>query len=189
MMQVFPGRVGNTPTTFFEHEGEAFPMTENIDHKNAFDKVAMTLEGPRAMHEACSELAGFCGDLLESDHPGADFASVGEVVPEATCPFNRNLMVQVTENRDDGACSIRRDGRFWYRLPPSRGTFHCLFGKVEYWRSRYRNSLSGKSIGPTDESLGLLAGRMATRLVAEMLIRTSKDIFGGFVGWSPAVST
>ena len=85
-------------------------MTGNIDHKKYLDKVAMTLVVPRTMHEAFFELAGFCGDLLESDHPGVDFAGVEEEVHEATRKFNRNLMAQVAENRDDGARSIRRDG-------------------------------------------------------------------------------
>ena len=157
-------------------------MTENIDHEDDFDKVAMTLEVPGAMHEAFSELAGFCGDLLASDHPGADFAVVEEKAHEAL--------------RDDGARTIECVDKSWYCLPPSRGTFHCLFGKVEYWRSQYRNSMTGTSICPVDEGLGMLAGRMtvpsgklASRLVAEMPIRNAKDIFDGFVGGSPAVST
>ena len=68
-------------------------------------------------------------------------------------------MAKVAGNRDDGGRSIKRDGRSWHRLPPSRGSFHCLFG------------------------------RMAIRLLAEMSVRTAKDIFDGFVGASPVVST
>ena len=165
---------------FYRNEGE-FPMTRNIAHENDFDKGSITLELPGAWHEAFSELAVFCGDLLETDHPGADFAVV-----EA----------KAAENRDDGARTIKRDDKSWYCLPPSRGTFHCLFGQVEYDRSRYRNRTVRNSICPVDEGLGLLAGRMtvpsgklATRLVAEMPIRNAKDIFDGFVGGSPAVST
>ncbi|MCY4308958.1 MAG: hypothetical protein OXC57_11925 [Rhodobacteraceae bacterium] len=52
------------------------------------------------------------------------------------------------------------------------------------------------SICPVDESLGLPAermncpaGRMATHMLPELPIRTSRDVFDGFVGVSPAVST
>ncbi len=171
-------------------------MTENIAHEDDFDKGSITLELPGALHEAFSELAGFCGDLLETDHPGADFAVVEEKAHDTLRDFGSTLMAKVAENRDDGARTIERDNKSWYCLPPSRGTFHCLFGKVEYDRSLYRNSTVKNSICPVDEGLGLLAGRMtvpsgklATRLVAEMPIRNAKDIFDGFVGGSPAVST
>ena len=171
-------------------------MTRNITHENDFDKGSMTLELPGALYEAFSELAVFCGDLLASDHPGAAFAVVEAKAHETLRDFGRTLMAKAAENRDDGARTIERDGKSWYCLPPSRGTFHCLFGKVEYARSLYRNSTVGISICPVDEGLGLLAGRMtvpsgklATRLVAEMPIRNAKDIFDGFVGGSPAVST
>ncbi len=171
-------------------------MTENRAHENDFDKGSMTLELPGALHEAFSELAVFCGDLLETDHPGADFAVVEAKAHEALRDFGRTLMAKAAENRGDGARTIKRDDKSWYCLPPSRGTFHCLFGQVEYDRSLYRNRTVRNSICPVDEGLGLLAGRMtvpsgklATRLVAEMPIRNAKDIFDGFVGGSPALST
>ncbi len=47
-------------------------MTGNIAHENDFDKGSITLKLPGALHEAFSELAGFCGDLLETDHPGCE---------------------------------------------------------------------------------------------------------------------
>ena len=169
-------------------------MDENIALKNDCDKVTLTMEVPGALHEAFSELAGVCRATLEADPPGADFAKVEEAV-EAVHGFGRTLMAKVIESRDDGSRSIQRDGRSLYRLSPLRGILYCFFGKVEYWRSLYRNSTSGNSICPTDASLALLAGRMtcpagkmATRLVGEMPIRTAKDVFDGFGGESPAVS-
>ena len=169
-------------------------MTEKMEHDNDFDKVPVMV--PKILQDAIAELSETCGVLLEADHPDADFADVEAVAVEAVHGFGRTLMAKAAGNRDDGARSISRDGRSWHRLPPSRGSFHCLFGRVEYDRSRYRNGTVGKSFCPADESLGLLAGRMtvpagrmATRLLAEMPIRTAKDIFDGFVGASPAIST
>jgi len=169
-------------------------MSENIEHENGFDKVPVMV--PKILQAAFSELSETCGDILETDHPGADFAEVEEKSREAVNGFGRALMSQAAGNRDDGARSIQRDGRSWHRLPPSRGSFHCCFGRVEYDRSRYRNSTVGKSVCPTDEGLGLLAGRMtcpvgrmAIRMLAEVPIRTAKDIFDGCFGASPAVST
>ncbi|MCY4185319.1 MAG: hypothetical protein OXC82_00515 [Rhodobacteraceae bacterium] len=103
--------------------------------------------------------------------------------------YIRKPVSKAVEKRDDGACTIERDGRSWYRTKPSTGTLTCLFGRVEYQRSVYRNSTVGNSICPTDENLCLLAGRIATRLLAEMPTRTVMDVFDGFVGTSPAAST
>jgi len=133
-------------------------MTEDMDRKNDFDKGSLTLELPWELHEAFSELAACCRDILETDRPDADFAGVEEKAVAVVSRFGRTFMAKVAGNRDDGARSISRDGRSWYRAKPSGGTFHCLFGKVDYKRSLDRNSTVGKSVCPADESLCLLAG-------------------------------
>ncbi|MCY4184286.1 MAG: hypothetical protein OXC82_13155 [Rhodobacteraceae bacterium] len=112
------------------------------------------------MHEAFSDLADYCEDILETDRPDADFAGVEEKAVEVVSRFGRMFMAKVAGNRDDGVRSIGRGGRSWYRAKPSGGTFHCLFGKV-------------------DDECSL----------AEMPVRKAKEIFDGFIGSSPAVST
>ena len=84
-------------------------MDGNIDRNNDFDKGRLALELPGEMHDAFAEPAGFCRDLLASDHQGADFAGFG-------CTF----MAKAAGNRDDGTRSIERDGRSWCRAKPSR---------------------------------------------------------------------
>jgi len=49
-------------------------MTGKMDRNNDFDKGRLALELPGEMHEALAKPAGFCWDILASDHPGADFA-------------------------------------------------------------------------------------------------------------------
>ena len=171
-------------------------MAGNIDEENGFDKGTITLKVSEVLGEALAELAAMSDDLLASDHPGADFARFELAAVDIVREFGRKLVSKAAEKRDDGVVSIERDGRSWYRAKPSRGTLTCLFGKVEYPRSVYRNSTVRNSICPTDEGLGLLAGRMTIpvgrmtiRLLAEMPVRTAKDIFDGFVGESPAAST
>jgi len=70
----FQGRVGNTAIVFSKHGEGAFPMTGKMDRNNDFDKGRLALELPGEMHEALAKPAGFCWDILASDHPGADFA-------------------------------------------------------------------------------------------------------------------
>ena len=61
----------------------------------------------------------------------------------------------------------------------TKGSFLCRFGRVDYYRSRYRNRRTRNSICPTDESLGLLeggvtrlAGKIITHMCAECTPRT-----------------
>ena len=171
-------------------------MAANIDEENDFDKSTVTLKVSEVLGEALAELAAMSDDLLASDHSGADFARFELAALDIVREYGRQLVSKAAGNRDDGTGSIERGGRSWYRAKSSRGTLTCLFGRVEYQRSVYRNSTVRNSICPTDEGLGLLAGRMtvpagriATRLLAEMPVRTARDVFDGFVGESPAVST
>jgi len=52
-------RVGNTKTTFFEHEGEVFPTDVNIGRGNDFDKKQVTF--PSKEHDAFSGLVELSG--------------------------------------------------------------------------------------------------------------------------------
>ena len=52
-------RVGNTKTTFFEHEGEVFPTDVNIGRGNDFDKKQVTF--PSKVHDAFSGLVELSG--------------------------------------------------------------------------------------------------------------------------------
>ncbi len=89
-----------------------------------------------------------------------------------------------------------RDGKSWYRIPPTKGSFQCQFGGVEYKRPRYRHRGESKSLGPVDEGLGLIDGgrtrpfaKATTRLMAACAPRTVTSLLAPICNRGPSVST
>ena len=169
-------------------------MTEDIMTQEVFAKRIFDL--PPALHGVFAELADFCTDALASDDMEADFVALENDTVAAVRKTGLGILRTCIEQRDDGARSIRREGRSWYRLARSRGSLTCLLGHLGYDRHRYRNDGVRNSLCPVDESLGLLsgsmtrpAGKLAMRLVAELPCRTSSILLREAGGMDPSVST
>ena len=169
-------------------------MTEDIMTQEVFAKRIFDL--PPALHGVFAELADFCTDALASDDMEADFVALENDTVAAVRKTGLGILRTCIEQRDDGARSIRREGRSWYRLARSRGSLTCLLGHLGYDRPRYRNDGVRNSLCPVDESLGLLsgsmtrpAGKLAMRLVAELPCRTSSILLREAGGMDPSVST
>ncbi len=87
--------------------------------KNFLDNI------PPALLPMIAKFAVSCTDIYLSDHLGDDFAAVEAEIVAASWEAGRDALRAVVENRDDGAKSIYRDGKSWYRIPPTKGSFKC----------------------------------------------------------------
>lgn len=151
---------------------------------------------PDPVHEAAMEFARQAEEIVRSDGEGMDFAETEQRVVGAVAASGRMLLEGLIEMRDDGAGSIRFDGKSWYRAAPSRGMVTCLLGKVEYERSLYRCRSERRSLCPVDDSLGLLpgsmtrpAGKLAAYMVSQCTPRQAGEVFDRAGGMAPSVSS
>ena len=101
-------------------------------------------------------LARKAEEICRSDRQGMDIAGIEQQVVRAAATAGLTLLKGLIEARDDGAGSIRCNGRTCYRAVPSTGTAICLPGKLEYERPLYRCRSERRSLCPVDDGLGLL---------------------------------
>ncbi len=84
---------------------------------------------PPELLPTIARFATRCTDLYRSDDPTADFADVENKLFAMTMETGKEVIGRIAEKRDDGVGSIRRDGKSWYRIPPTVFT-HLFFEYV-----------------------------------------------------------
>ena len=73
-------------------------MSKNMERENDYDKKQLIV--PALLQDAFAELAEICGDILEANNPGADFAGVEEKAVEAVHEFGRKFVGEAAEGRE-----------------------------------------------------------------------------------------
>ena len=125
------------------------------------------------------------------------FEQVERRTLEVCMELGRRVLQEVLEGRDAQLPdAIEQDGRVFRRRKATPKTIATLLGNVTYRRSRYRTREAGASQVPTDDSLGLIKGRL-TRPMARVCVllpgrgpaRDAHEILTGIGTASPSVST
>ena len=169
-------------------------MTINVSTNNDFAKIISSL--PESFQSDLVEFLTSTEELFHRDPATTDFATIETAMIATVKKLGLGGLRSYLEQLDDGAPAIRRDGRSWHRLPPSKGSLTCLLGKVDYQRSRYRCGRMRNSVCPVDESLGLLEGsltrpasKLAMYLMAECPPRNCHKLLQQAGGMTPSVTT
>ena len=108
----------------------------------------------------------------------------------------RELLKAGYEYLNPEESTIDVDGESYRKIDQTPMRAHTLLGSVEYLRSRYLPSGSGKALVPVDIIIGLTSGnmtlaaaKMSTYLMSYMPARESQETWERFVGMGPSLAS